>query len=371
MCVAPDGENTTFSVSDSGIGIAKEHLGRIFESFTQADGSTTRRFGGTGLGLAISHHLCELMGGRLFVESELGKGSRFSFSLPLRAASTAPVGHTAGVAGTRVLIVDDDATNRRVLSGYAKSIGLDATLSNSVAEALPAVSAACLAGAPFRIVFSDFHPSEIDGLNLLRAVHADPGLCGVHVLMLTSIDLPRFSAIRAELGVEHYLTKPVFLDDLLEVTRQILSRGERVVPAVVRASETKLRILVAEDNRVNQRVMSQLLARLGHEAHLVSNGRETVEAARAVRFDLILMDCQMPEVDGFMATRELRAAGDKTPIIALTAYALQGDRDKCIAAGMDGYLAKPVDFLELERTLAAYVHPGVDVRMPAEVPDHV
>ncbi|MBM3758168.1 MAG: response regulator [Acidobacteria bacterium] len=212
----------------------------------------------------------------------------------------------------------------------------------------------------------------LDGLGLVRALHDDPDLNGIPVLMLTSVDLPRFAAIRDELGVEHYLTKPVFLDDLREVTRQILGRRAIGAPHPrQRSSENRLRVLVAEDNGVNRRLMEQLLGRLGHDVQLVSNGREAIEAARTMRFDVILMDCQMPEVDGFMATRHLREAGDTTPIVALTAYALEGDRDKCIAAGMDNYLTKPIDFPELERTLGAYVHPGVNVRMPAEVPDHV
>ncbi|MBM3785009.1 MAG: response regulator [Acidobacteria bacterium] len=359
-----------FSVTDSGVGIDPSQLDRIFDSFTQADSSTTRRFGGTGLGLAIANQLVELMGGKTGVESQPGRGSSFSFTLPLPEAT--PAEEEAPLpAGTRVLIVDGDAANLQVLGRYARALGLDTTLAASGAEALELAFAAHRTGDAFSIVFSGIDLPDRDGLDLAAAM---AGLPGIAVLMLTPVDATRFASRRRELGLDYYLTKPLFRSDILELARRVCGFGARPEPGSrVARKAASLRILVAEDNAVNQRVLGKLLQRLGHRITIASNGREAVERFAEDRFDLVLMDCQMPEMDGFMATKAIRAKesryGVRTPVVALTAYALRGDRERCLQAGMDDYLTKPVNFAELEAKLAA-INTSEERQPTAPAPPH-
>ncbi len=348
-----------YSVSDTGIGIPKEHQHLIFDSFTQADGSTTRKFGGTGLGLSISSHLVRLMGGSLEVHSTPGQGSTFQFDLrmPLSAATILDVPADASrLAGVNVLIVDDHPTNRRVLTGYARRFGMNPSTAPDAESALAMAIDASQTGDRFGIVFTDFQMPGMDGLSLVAAMHAHPALAVIPVLMLTSVDHIAFIARASASGVTHYLTKPISPNELQDAALRALDKALPVVSLGQKAEALpertrSLRVLVAEDNAINQRVVVRLLETLGHCPVVVATGRLALDAAMAGAFDVILMDCQMPEMDGFEATRRIRdfEAGGQihTPIIALTAHALKGDREKCLEAGMDDYLSKPVERKDL------------------------
>ena len=352
-----------FSVSDTGIGIPKEHHKRIFESFTQADGSTTRKFGGSGLGLSIAAHLVRLMKGTIGLDSEPGRGSTFHFELPLPLAQEAfpkTRRDTNRLRGLRVLIVDDHPTNRRVLTGYAHRMGMEPTAAVDAEMGLRLAIEASRAGTPFEIVFTDFQMPGMDGLALVRAIRSEPALAATPVLILSSVDDHRFLIPARECAAVRILTKPVVPDVLAAEVLELLDNGQpRVepVPATPRAEHTRsLSVLVAEDNPVNRLLVTRLVERLDHRATLVGNGREAIEALQASAFDVVLMDCQMPEMDGFEATRRIRQseAGQRTrtPIIALTAHAMKGDRERCLEAGIDDYLAKPIDREELASKLA-------------------
>jgi two-component system sensor histidine kinase/response regulator len=359
-----------FSVADTGIGIPKQHQARIFESFAQADGSTTRKFGGTGLGLSIARNLVSLMGGSIALESEPGQGSTFHFDLHLPLAQqTIPEVQpdVQRLRGLRVLIVDDHPVNRRVLTGYARRFGMDPTDVGEAEQALRLAIEATQAGTPFQMVFTDFQMPGMDGLELVRAMREESCLTALPILMLTSVDHAGFTARAAEFGVRQYLTKPVSPNELRDAALQALN-GER--RSMNSKPETQpepehtrpLRVLVAEDNLVNQHLVVRLLEKLGHHAVVAGNGRLALEAieratTETTRFDVVLMDCQMPEMDGFEATGRIRQletdTGSRIPIIALTAHALNGDRERCLEAGMDDYLSKPVDRKDLAVKLAA------------------
>jgi signal transduction histidine kinase/DNA-binding response OmpR family regulator len=366
------------SVSDTGIGIPRDRQQLIFQAFEQADTSTTRRFGGTGLGLAIVSKLAQLMGGATWVESEEGRGSTFHFTARLRVAAEAPrVGLRLrhDLRGLAVLVVDDNATNRRILEEVVGSWGMRPTLADGGAAAIEAARRACERGTPFDLALLDVHMPLMDGFDVLKELKARaPGL---DVVMLCSSDLSEDAARCRQLGAAAYLTKPVKQSDLMNALVAILEtkmpHDKRLdhepppspdsdVPAT-----PPLLILLAEDNVVNQRVAQAILEKRGHTVFVVENGREAVEAVHTNRFDLILMDVQMPEMDGFEATTAIRraevASGRHTPIVAMTAHALQGDRDRCLNAGMDAYLSKPVQPNELLATIAQLA----EVRSPKRV----
>jgi two-component system, sensor histidine kinase and response regulator len=368
-----NGTAFTYSeVSDTGMGIDPDTLSTLFQPFVQADASTTRHFGGTGLGLSIVRRLVELMGGEVGVSSEVGKGSRFYFLLPLKTAepilSPAPV--RSGATG-RILIVDDNLTNQKVLSSLLSHAGYQVAATGSAKSALPSLESAVAAGEPFDMVITDYQMPEMDGATLGECIVSTPSLSATRLVMLTSLDrhgdTPRLSA----LGFAAYLTKPVRGKELLQAVTKVMSGEPRqwqmdTQPMITRntlaQAATQQRfsghVLLVEDNLVNQKVAARFLERLGCTVDVAGNGAEGVDAAMARHFDLILMDLQMPVMDGMAATRKIRELETlkHTPIIALTANAMTGDRERCEAAGMDDYLTKPI---EVERLRAALTRFGL------------
>jgi len=362
-----------FTVSDTGIGITPEKLKSIFDPFTQADSSTTRKYGGTGLGLTISVRLLEMMGGKIRVESEIGKGTKFHFTVRMGVADAKPieVGTIAPaeiLRGVKVLIVDDNRTNRRILEGMIKRWEMNPTSVAGGEEALLELSAARETGQPYGLILTDMHMPKMDGFTLIERIRQRPELSTATIMMLTSAG-HRGDADRCrELGIAAYLMKPIRQSELREAIARALGAHDQkgAIPLITRYSlgdardpDAILRILVAEDNPVNQRLIARLLEKRGHRVTMVADGRETVEAVEKDGYDLVLMDVQMPEMDGLEATAAIRKreAGTEVhiPIVALTAYAMKDDRDRCLAAGMDGYLTKPVRPQELDDLLQSYM----------------
>ena len=350
-----------FYVRDTGIGIESEKQSLVFEAFEQADTSTTRRYGGTGLGLAISQRIVRLMGGRIWVDSEVGIGSTFHFTtrfvvppVPLEPITARSV----VMHGTRVLIVDDNATNRLILEEILHNWGLEPVCASSAQQAVEHLRAATAAARPFSIVLSDLHMPDTDGFMLAAAIRNEPSLARTMVLMLTSGDRPGDAAKCRELGISAYLFKPIKQSELfnaLVATLGVNAPEDHAVPDVTAPLEglPPLRILLAEDSLANQKLAVGLLTKWGHQVTVANDGAEAVRLwatpPEGRLFDVVLMDVQMPEMDGFEATaaiRELESAlgglGQHTPIVAMTAHAMKGDRELCLAAGMDGYIAKPI-----------------------------
>jgi PAS domain S-box-containing protein len=341
-----------FAVSDTGIGIPAEKHDLIFDSFSQADSSTTRRYGGTGLGLAISAQLVEMMGGRIWVESEVGRGTTFFFTVRFGVPAEPLAGSAAleevDLAGVRTLVVDDNATNRRVLYEMTAGWAMDAALARGGAEALLKLRRAAKAGEPFRLVLLDAVMPEMSGFEVAEQIRSSPELAGATIMMLSSADRQGEIAQCRALGIAHYIVKPIGQASLLKAIRSALGLSQPAAHAAAprAGSERCLRVLLAEDNAVNQRFASALLGKLGHSVTIAENGAEAVAAYEAGHFDLVLMDVQMPELDGFDATRAIRAAergtGRHVPIVAMTAHAMPGDRERCLESGMDDYVSKPV-----------------------------
>src|SRR5437867_2223676 len=340
-----------FRVRDTGIGISPEQLGTIFQEFTQADASMTRRYGGTGLGLAISRRLVALMGGELAVTSEVGHGSEFSFALtfPLEAAQTAARA-TVSLGGRRLLVVDDNETNRRIVRDMLGAEGMAVHEAPRADAGLEALRRAARAGTPYDLAILDAQMPDQDGFELATAVRADRGLAATRLLILTSAGQRGDGERCRQLGIQAYLTKPIARADLVEAVGTVLAgtvsapgAADLVTRHSIAESRHALRILLAEDNPVNQQVATAMLLKRGHQVDVVSNGREAVDAVARERYDVVLMDIQMPEMDGFEATAKIRvlAQGRTLPIIALTAHALSGERERCLERGLSGYLAKP------------------------------
>jgi two-component system, sensor histidine kinase and response regulator len=370
-----DGSVIQFSIRDTGIGVAADKLDRIFAAFEQADNSTTRHFGGTGLGLSICSRLVEMMQGRIWVESEPGKGSTFFFTARF-GNSEAPAKHTVDLRmdqlrGMRALVVDDNYTNRRILHDMLLQWKMFPELADSGSAALSMLYRAVAEKRPYPLVIVDRHMPEMDGFTLLEKVHVDPALSATAIMMLTSGDQPEDPRRCQELGVAGYAIKPVSRQELLRLVLKTLGEAPKqenprvpdALPAVPAPVESpSLRILLAEDNVFNQKVALGLLGRMGHQVTVASNGLEAVNIYTENRFDLVLMDIQMPEMDGFGATksilRQQHESGIMVPIIAMTAHAMQGDRERCLAGGMNGYIAKPIGRKELAEVIARYCTPA-------------
>jgi two-component system sensor histidine kinase/response regulator len=360
-----------FVVADTGIGIAPEKLATIFDSFNQADTSTTREYGGTGLGLTISRRLVELMGGQLWVESELGTGSNFHFTIRVAHAQNETVAmyrteRHEQLGTVKVLVVDDNRTNRRILDGLLKHWGMLPTLVSNGDQALVELETARLQEAEYALVITDMHMPRMDGFGLVGHIKSNPETSAIPIMMLSSGAHRGDAARCAGLGIAAYLLKPVRQSELREAISRVLQTKEPMEATIitettlleVRDPARTLHILVAEDNMINQKLAKRLLEKRGHHVALAANGIEALAAIKAASFDLVLMDVQMPEMDGLQATEELRKREKRTgthcPVVAMTALAMKGDKERCLAAGMDGYLSKPIRPQELDAVLDAY-----------------
>jgi CheY-like chemotaxis protein/HPt (histidine-containing phosphotransfer) domain-containing protein len=366
-----------FSVTDTGIGIATDKVERVFAAFTQADSSTTRRYGGTGLGLTISERLVGRMGGRIWVESEEGRGSAFHFTARF-GLGTAPPRETPALdvtdlPGLSVLIVDDHPTSRRVIGEMLARRGLRPTIVASGGAALSALEDARARGGLPQLVVTDLQMPELDGFGLVELMKAEPELADIPVVMVSSSGLPAEAVLARELGIGAYLTKPVTEPELISAILTVLhlpaaagTRPSRAAALPALAPAQRLRVLLAEDNVINQRVAVHVLERLGHRVVVAGTGRAALTALEEQAFDVVLMDVQMPEMDGIETTAairareaEIRGSGARPapsgssfaperprkgpiPIIALTAHAMSGHREQCLAAGMDAFVSKPI-----------------------------
>jgi CheY-like chemotaxis protein/HPt (histidine-containing phosphotransfer) domain-containing protein len=397
--VARENETAThatlcFTVSDTGIGIPHEAVPHLFQAFYQADGSTTRKYGGTGLGLAISKQLVEMMGGQIGVESTAGKGSTFWFTVKLEKQTTAMVSrgdYLAKFAGLRLLIVDDNETNRGILLHQTSALGLRPECTASGEEALEKLRAGATGNDPYALAVLDMQMGSMDGLTLARSIKADPIIASTRLLLMTSLGPRSDTAVLRAAGIGAFLVKPVKQSQLIDClatlttssaqheTRFWLNRkgGSTAEAAGKRPRSSKpFHILVAEDNPINQKVAIGLLDKLGYRAEAVANGPEVLRATELVSYDIIFMDCQLPEMDGYKTTVEIRrreaARGSgrkRVYIIAMTADAMRGAREKCLAAGMDDYISKPVYVETLKSVLEKAVQGVRDTAIVPAKPD--
>jgi PAS domain S-box-containing protein len=367
-----------FAITDTGIGIPVEKQRLIFEAFAQADSSTTRRFGGTGLGLAISSHLAAMMGGRLWVQSTVGHGStfhltaRFGLGQAPQPAEGPTAAQSADLRNLAALVVDDNATNRRILQELLRSWGMRPTLVDSSKAALAALEQAAAEGKAYPLVLLDAHMPEIDGFAAAREIRNNPLLSATVIVMLTSAGQPEDINRCRELKIDGYAMKPLKQSELVDVLVKALSRplpqpAQQAQPAgaALRQAGSGLRILLAEDNVINQKLATHVMEKSGCTVMVVGSGEGALAALERETFDVVLMDVQMPEMDGFETTRHIRQAEQRTgrhvPILAMTAYAMKGDRERCLEAGMDGYVSKPVrpqELLEAVEGLIASAGPG-------------
>ncbi len=375
----------SFEVRDTGIGMTREQQGRIFQSFSQADDSTTRRYGGTGLGLAISKQLVELMGGEIGLESELGEGSTFYFTAPLKKRAKreqTALEELADIDGLRVLIVDDNETNRRVLSKQVAPWGVRNESAEDGPEGLRILRAASESGEPFDAAILDMQMPGMDGIELARRIKADPAISSARLVLLTSVGQRSHDGEEARrAGIGAYLTKPVRQAELRDTLATVMGRNEEdgdaslVTRATLREAKAQERVsvLVVDDHPVNQKVAARMLERLSYYADVAANGVDALEALSRREYAVVLMDVQMPEMDGYEATAKIRdreGAARHTPIVAMTANVTEGEREKALAAGMDDYLSKPFKAEELDEVLEHWVsRPGQTASLPAGAGD--
>ncbi|MDQ3965352.1 MAG: response regulator [Actinomycetota bacterium] len=392
-----------FYVTDTGIGMTEEQQQRLFESFTQADATTTRRYGGTGLGLAVSKQLVDLMGGEIDVESEPEAGSTFCFTVPLEkqpegawlAVSRPP----ADLRDLRVLVVDDNETNRRIVHEQVTSWAMKNGQAADGQQALEKLRTAAESGEPYHLAIVDMQMPKMDGMELARKIKANPLISSTRLVLLTSLGQRGEGEEARQAGVEAYLVKPVRQSELYDTLATVMGTppveeeeaarrrpGQEEAPLVVRRSPeegearsrerlARAHVLVAEDNAVNQKVAVRMLERLGYRADVAANGLEALEALSHIPYAAVLMDVQMPEMDGYEATAEIRRREEgqeerrHTPIIAMTANAMQGDREEALAAGMDDYVSKPVKPEELEAVLKRWVSEETREPEAAAIPE--
>jgi signal transduction histidine kinase/DNA-binding response OmpR family regulator len=362
-----------FTVTDTGIGIAPEKQRSIFDPFSQADTSTTRKYGGTGLGLTISARLIAMMGGRVWLESEIGQGTRFHFTAPFKVleknSESKIIVPSEALTGMKTLIVDDNATNRRILQVMLTAWGLITGEAVGGEQALSELLSARQAGKPYQLILADMHMPLMDGFMLIERIRNIPELSPMAIMMLTSASQQGDADHCRRLGLDSYLLKPIRKTELLSAILAIVGQKQMASQPTLVAKHPQtqpfsaLRILLAEDNRVNQVVATKTLQKMGHSIVVANNGSEALSMLATEPFDLVLMDVQMPEVDGLTATRKIREHEKQThvhlPIIAMTAHAMTGDRERCLNAGMDGYVSKPINAEQLEQAIASVVTPGI------------
>ncbi len=363
-----------FAVSDTGIGMTPEQQARVFEAFEQADTSMTRRYGGTGLGLSISTRLVSLMGGRLKVHSQPGHGSTFEFAIDFQKPTASPPDQQRSLdlellTGLRVLIVDDNDTNRRILLRMCQNWRMTPIAVADATSALDQLRKASETGPPFDLVLTDASMPDIDGFTLASHIQQDRKIGSVVVMMLTSLDQTHGTKDLERLGIKSFLVKPVKQSDLLDAIMLAMDGRRSDSPAPIEVQQTAaqlppLQVLLAEDSLANQKLAIGLLKRWGHTVTVANNGREAVTLAAQRAFDLILMDVQMPVMDGMEATaliqRQQVQTGQHVPIIAMTAHAMKGDKERCLAAGMDGYVSKPVRPNDLLAAMLSFFTPGLE-----------
>jgi len=361
------------SVSDNGIGLTEEESGRLFQPFVQADGSTTRRFGGTGLGLSICRLLAELMGGRIYVDSVKGQGSTFYVELPFKIGSQKMARKLLpfDLSNKRILVVDDDPAARQILSAYLSSWSLRWSCVSDATSALDAMESARVNGDPFALLLVDLIMEDVDAVTLLEALGNNPGLAETPAILITAYDHPGQGEALINRGFKAYLKKPIKQSHLLDCITTVLRGGlisedistysaeQSAAQAEKKGFREQPLILLADDNKANQMLAELQLAELGCRVQVADNGREALDLYSQNVYDLILMDCHMPEMDGFEACRAIRKlqvlSGRHTPVVAMTASAMKGDREKCLSAGMDDYLPKPVMFDALYKVLQRWL----------------
>ncbi len=366
-----DGVRLHFSVRDTGVGIPADKQAKIFEAFSQADESMTRKYGGTGLGLTICNRLVGMMGGRIWVESQMGQGSTFHFTANLGVQDTVPAPavpvEPAQLRNLPVLVVDDNSTNRRLLVEILTRWGMQPTAVEGGSAALTALQVARNSGRRFALILLDGNMPEIDGFTLAQRIQEQPDLVGTTIMMLTSADQMGHAALCRELGISAYLVKPVRQSELLDKIRKSLQNlpqpgaSSAESAADPQSAAGKSRVLLAEDNFVNQTLARKLLENHGYSVTVAGDGQAALSALEKDSFDIVLMDVQMPNMDGFEATAKIRererTSGQHIPIVAMTAHALKGDEERCLAAGMDAYISKPIRREELYSIIEGILQP--------------